>query len=87
MPIYEFECPECGTRFEDLRKTDDRETAFCPECGCTDVVVLMSAAVPKGLSTPGRGRYNRNEDPGLQRELDSIWADDPTAVQRSSLDE
>lgn len=86
-PIYEYECPECGHRFEGIYRFDDREDANCPECGHEDVVILVSASVAHGLSTPGRGGYDRLNDDGFQKEWDSIWADDPTATQRSSLDE
>lgn len=32
MPIYEFECTECGERFEELSDAGT-ETATCPSCG------------------------------------------------------
>jgi len=37
MPLYEYECDECGERFEALvsaGKKDDTKT--CPECGCAE---------------------------------------------------
>ena len=34
MPLYQFECDSCHTKFDDLRKYDERdEPAECPECG------------------------------------------------------
>jgi putative FmdB family regulatory protein len=87
MPLYEFECPDCEHRFEELSKFETREEMCCPKCGSVEVVVLLSTSVASGLSSPGPGAYRRTEDPGFNREWDSIWADDPTAVQRSSLDE
>lgn len=34
MPIYEFRCRECGTRFEALRRVgEDGRTLECPDCG------------------------------------------------------
>lgn len=44
MPIYEYECPECGLRFErhlPISKFDSVQA--CPECA-TDARKLMSAA-------------------------------------------
>jgi putative FmdB family regulatory protein len=32
MPIYEFECAECGNRFEELLSAG-AEGSACPECG------------------------------------------------------
>jgi putative FmdB family regulatory protein len=32
MPIYEFECEECGGRFEEL-VAEDAPIPACPECG------------------------------------------------------
>ena len=34
MPIFEYRCQECGTRFEKLiRRDSDVETLTCPSCG------------------------------------------------------
>lgn len=48
MPIYEFECEECGERFEDLVAPGAVGLA-CTECGSTRTRRLMS-----GVSPPGR---------------------------------
>ena len=46
MPIYEFECAECGARFEELVRAG--ETAPCPQC--------ESSAVERRFSPIGEGR-------------------------------
>lgn len=33
MPIYEFQCPECGERTEVIQKISDAPAAECPKCG------------------------------------------------------
>jgi len=33
MPIYEFECPTCGHRFDRLQKLSDPDPSDCPDCG------------------------------------------------------
>ena len=34
MPLYQYECENCGARFEALRSIADRDNqAKCPECG------------------------------------------------------
>ena len=37
MPIYEFECSTCGTRFDRLQKLSDPDPDTCPECGASSV--------------------------------------------------
>jgi putative FmdB family regulatory protein len=32
MPLYEYECPSCGTRFERIQKFSDPPEASCPKC-------------------------------------------------------
>jgi len=33
MPIYEFECTECGDQFERLQRLSDPDPSVCPKCG------------------------------------------------------
>ncbi len=33
MPIYEFDCSECGHDFERLQKMSDADPVVCPACG------------------------------------------------------
>lgn len=34
MPMYEYECPDCGKVVEEIRKVNDRDNPTqCPECG------------------------------------------------------
>jgi putative FmdB family regulatory protein len=51
VPIYEFECAKCGTRFEELVRAG--ESAPCPECGASEVERRFSpigeGRVPVGL--------------------------------------
>ena len=32
MPIYEFECADCGKRFDRLQKLSDPDPTDCPAC-------------------------------------------------------
>lgn len=43
MPIYEFECPACGDRFERLQKLSDPDPTECPHCGKTGVRRALTA--------------------------------------------
>lgn len=40
MPIYEYECPKCGVRFEEIIFGDD--VPACPACGAADTHKLLS---------------------------------------------
>jgi putative FmdB family regulatory protein len=42
MPIYEYECNECGNRFERFVRSTDDEIA-CEKCGSTELQRLLSA--------------------------------------------
>jgi putative FmdB family regulatory protein len=33
MPIYEYECRECGYKFEVMQKVSDRPIRKCEQCG------------------------------------------------------
>ena len=43
MPIYEFECAACGTRFDRLQKLSDPDPTACPECGAERVSRRLTA--------------------------------------------
>ncbi len=43
MPIYEFECSQCGHRFDRLQKLSDADPAECPQCGAPKVQRRVSA--------------------------------------------
>lgn len=51
MPIYEFECEECGTRFEELVATS--RAVPCPACGAERIRRLYSAVSPPGRQPRG----------------------------------
>lgn len=52
MPIYEFECGECGARFEDLVAAAAPPPA-CPECGAARTRRLISNVSPPGRQPRG----------------------------------
>jgi putative FmdB family regulatory protein len=33
MPIYEYECPNCGRHYELIQRFSDEPLYSCPECG------------------------------------------------------
>ncbi len=42
MPIYEYECKECGHQFEAIRKVSDGPPDACPACGVDALAKRMS---------------------------------------------
>lgn len=44
IPIYEYECSDCGLRFEKMRKMSESDASTpCPECGVDGARKLVSA--------------------------------------------
>jgi len=43
MPIYEFQCSECGHRFDRLQKLSDADPTDCPACGKPQLHRMVSA--------------------------------------------
>lgn len=54
MPIYDFQCGECGHRDEVMRKIADPSTTTCPSCGAEAFSKMLSAA---GFQLKGSGWY------------------------------
>lgn len=42
MPIYEYECKQCGHRFEQLQKITDAPLQICPNCTQSSLTKLVS---------------------------------------------
>ena len=49
MPIYEFKCGECDSKFEEL-VTAGTDSIPCPKCGSAQVYRLISLVSSKGMS-------------------------------------
>ncbi len=57
MPIFEYRCEDCGTKFEKLvRRAEDAPQLECPECGRKRVKQEFStfAAHANGGTKPDR---------------------------------
>jgi putative FmdB family regulatory protein len=72
MPIYEFECEDCGERFEELVGAE--EAAACPACGAERTRRLYSAVSPPGRQPRGAAvrsgeSRRREQEAGRQERL------------------
>ena len=45
MPLYEYECDQCGYRFEVIQKFSDSAIETCQKCGGTVKKLLSSPAI------------------------------------------
>ena len=71
MPIYEFECRECGERFEELTAAGTG-SARCPSCGAANAERRFSTFGLSHGMTPGQqrrmeGRRGIDRDGARQR--------------------
>ena len=49
MPIYEYECPACGEKFEMFRAISQcGDAAECPKCGNKNAARIMSGIAGSG---------------------------------------
>jgi putative FmdB family regulatory protein len=78
MPIYEFECEECGARFEELLAADASEVA-CERCGSTNTRRLISAVSPPGRQP--RGAAVRSDE-SRRREREAARQDRITEARK-----
>jgi len=81
MPLYEYECDQCGHRFEAIRKFSDPPVETCPTCG-GGVHKMQSAPAfhlkgtgwyatdyaKKGQSTPAQEEGAKKDAPGEKKE-------------------
>ena len=61
MPLYEYECVSCGSRFDKKQSFTDKPGAVCPECRCTAKRIIH----PSPIIFKGGGFYvteNRKPD-------------------------
>ena len=80
MPIYAFECTQCGHRFDRLQKLSDPDPDTCPSCGQSTVKRQITAPA---FRLAGSGWYETDfkKDGDKKRNLagDGGGADKPAA--------
>lgn len=72
MPVYEFECPECGLKFDEYTITTDelekiRKSIHCPKCNAlADYIITNRGALrdkPTWLDDTSEQLIETNERP------------------------
>lgn len=66
MPIYEYQCQDCGFEHEALQKISDAPLKTCPSCGADALEKLISAA---GFRLSGNGWYETDFKSSNQKNL------------------
>jgi len=66
MPVYEFECKACGSRFEELMPSET-ESLACPSCGSKQARRLLSPVSPPSRQPRG-ARVRSGESQRRERE-------------------
>ena len=83
MPIYAFECAQCGHTFDRLQKMSDPDPTTCPSCGAESVGRQLTAP---SFRLAGGGWYETDfkKDGDKKRNLagDGADASKPAAVAK-----
>ena len=69
MPIYAFQCAECGHSFDRLQKLSDADPDTCPSCGATGGVRRQLTAPAFRLSGSGWYETDFKKDGDKKRNL------------------
>jgi len=85
MPIYEYQCQDCGKELEALQKISDAPLLDCPECGASALKKKVSAAA---FRLKGGGWYETDFKTGKKKNLaggsDSAPSSGSTAASSTS---
>lgn len=66
MPIYEYQCQQCGQRLETMQKLSEAPLRDCPQCGAPALSKLISRA---GFRLKGGGWYETDFKAGNKRNI------------------
>lgn len=84
MPIYEYQCQECGHKLEKLQKSSDDPLKDCPACDRPSLGKLVSAAA---FRLKGGGWYETDFKTGKKKNVsdgDSSSSDSSSGDSSSS---
>ncbi|MGB5277660.1 MAG: zinc ribbon domain-containing protein [Gammaproteobacteria bacterium] len=81
MPIYEYQCTECGFQLEVLQKINDDPLRDCPQCGKPAMKKMVSAAA---FRLKGGGWYETDFKSGDKKKNVHAADDKPKADSKSA---
>ncbi len=87
MPLYEYECDDCGHRFELIQKFSDELATTCPECSGTLRKLLSSPAIQfKGTGWYITDYARKGEGQGSPAKSDQSSSDQSSTESKSTKD-
>ena len=66
MPIYEYQCADCGHTEEFIQKVSDAPLTECPSCGASSFKKKVSAG---GFRLSGEGWYETDFKSGNKKNI------------------
>ena len=91
MPIYEYECTRCSSRFELKQSFDDDALASCPQCGGSALRVFLPVPIIfKGSGfyvTDSGGNHSHSAPMDGADEAEAGTTEDGTAEAKASSTE
>ena len=72
MPLYTYQCDNCGVQFEKLQKFTDKPIKRCPECNKSTVRRVIQ---PAGIIFKGSGWYKTDSRSSSSSSSDSPGGD------------
>jgi len=79
MPLYAYECKDCGVRFERRQSFDDPAITVCPECEGTVHRLIQ----PAGVIFKGSGFYVTDNKSSSHSSTSSV-KNDKSASEKST---
>lgn len=84
MPIYEYQCSQCGHQLETIQKITDEPLKECPQCGKASLNKLISAT---SFQLKGTGWYATDfRDKGKPPKPDETKKTESTSTDKKSDD-
>ena len=81
MPLYEYECTQCGERTEMLQRFDDEPLSVCPVCGGPVRKLVSAPAVQFKGSGWYVTDYARSKSPAAGKSAEGGSTSEPAAPQ------
>lgn len=82
MPIYQYQCADCGHQMEALQKMSDPKLTDCPACGASSLKKQVTAAAFK---LKGTGWYETDfKNSGAKPKVTQSGSDAKSSDSKSS---